>query len=399
MEEINFKIESYANSIKEEVINNRRILHKIPELGNDLPKTRQFILDELAKLDVEVRENVGKNGISALLRGGKDGKTIAYRADMDALPITEISNCEYKSLHESAMHACGHDAHVALSLSVLKVLSSVKEEIEGNIKFIFQPAEETSGGAHDMIEDGVLENPKVDYIFGSHVWPNYETGKIGLRKGPIMAGSDIIEITIQGRGGHAAMPHEAINPVVIGSKIVSEIEAIKCYFVSALDKLVISVCTMNAGDVYNVIPHSAKLTGTVRCFSKEVQEEVIDRLQKVVKNIANIYDAKCELNYIKNYPPVINDTNVISSVINILSDSGHEGNIISIPDPSMGAEDFSFFLNKVPGAFFFIGTGNSDKNTTYPLHNPSFNIDEDMFAIIIPKMCKIILGFLNGKDI
>lgn len=389
------QIDLMAKESVDNTILMRRSLHKIPEIGNDLPKTRALILQELQKYPVEVRENVGENGIVALLRGAQPGKTVAYRADMDALPIQEEIDCEYKSEHAGAMHACGHDAHVALALSILHVLSNVREQIKGNVKFIFQPAEETVGGAKPMIEDGALENPKVDYVFGSHVWPDVESGKIGLRKGPLMAGTDVIELLIHGKGGHAAMPHAAINTLVVGSKIVGEVEAIKNYFVHSQDRLVISLCSMKAGETYNVIPDQCKITGTVRYFAKEAQDIVVEKVQAIVDNVSAIYGAQCDLDYKKNYPATVNDADVISSVEAILEQHDMGERIFPIKTPYMGAEDFSFFLQEVPGAYFFIGTANAQKGTVYPLHNPKFTVDENIFAFATPTLSKIILEFLD----
>jgi amidohydrolase len=389
------KIDDYAKEIKDEVISIRRELHKIPELGDELPKTRDFILNELKKYDVEVQDNVGNNGIVALLRGSKEGKTVAYRADMDALPILEENHCEFKSKHEGRMHACGHDGHVTIALSILKVLSFIKDDIEGNIKFIFQSAEEEKGGALNMINAGVLNNPKVDYIFGSHIWPSIESGKFGLRKGPLMAATDIVEIFIQGKGGHGAMPYKAINPIVVASKIVSEIESIKNYFINSDENAVISICALNSGYVDNVIPHTATLLGTVRTFSEDTQNIIINKLEEIVKSVSEIYGAKSTLKYKKHYPATINDGDVVSNIENILESYGMKDKISKISSPSMGAEDFSHFLRNVPGAFIFIGTRNEQKDIVNEIHHPSFKIDEEIFEDVTSVLSKVILEFLT----
>ena len=389
------KIKKYSKDIKDEVISIRRRLHEIPELGDDLPKTRSFILNELKKYNVEILENVGNNGIVALLRGKEKGKTIGYRADMDALPILEENTFEYRSKHPGKMHACGHDVHVAIALSMVKVFSFIKDEIRGDIKFIFQPAEETIGGALQMIEDKVLEDPKVDYIFGSHISPEIESSKIGLRSGGLMAGVDEFEIEIKGKGGHAGIPHKAINPLVVASKIVCELESIKNYFIDSGERVVISICTIKGGEAINVIPDSAKITGTIRYFSQKTQEVVADKFYKIVNNISDIYKADCNIDYVKLFPPVINDRDIVSDIENILKKYKLEDSIISIEDPSMGGEDFSFFLKAVPGAYIFLGTKNISKNIVKSLHNPKFNVDEDIFEKATSILCKIILEFLN----
>ncbi|GAA0176685.1 M20 family metallopeptidase [Clostridium sediminicola] len=389
------KIDDYAKKIKDEAISIRRELHQIPEIGEDLPKTRRFILNELNKYDVEVSENVGNNGIVALLKGGQEGKTVAYRADMDALPILEGNDFQFKSKHKGKMHACGHDGHVTIALSILKVLSFIKDEIKGNIKFVFQPAEETVGGALNMINDGVLQNPKVEYILGSHIWPSIESGQFGLRKGPIMAGADIFEIFIQGKGGHGAMPHKAINPIVVGCKIINEIEAIKNYFVNSNENAVVTIGALNSGDVHNVIPHNATILGTVRFFSKDTQDIIIEKLQKIIDNISDIYGAECTLKYTKRFPATINNSDVISNIEHILTSYGMEGNIFKIDEPSMGAEDFSFYLQEIPGSFIFLGTKNEEKEIVNEIHHPRFNIDEDIFEKATSILCKLLLEFLE----
>jgi amidohydrolase len=211
----------------------------------------------------------------------------------------------------------------------------------------------------------------------------------------MMAGTDVVEIAIQGKGGHAANPHAAVNPIIVASKIIAEIEAIKNYFVNSRDRVVVSICTMNAGKTYNVIPDSGKLTGTVRYFSKDAQDIIINKLKKIVSNIADLYGAKCVLNYKKNYPAVVNDAEAAGHIVDILEHHGLGDHVIRIQEPFMEAEDFSFFLQNVPGAFFFIGTGNTEKDTRHPLHNPAFNLDEDVFASATPAICKILLGFLH----
>lgn len=389
------KINQYTKAYKDEVILIRRQLHQIPEIGDNLPKTRALILNELKKYDIEIQENVGNNGIVAIIRGGLEGKTVAYRADMDALLILEQNDLEYKSKHEGKMHACGHDAHVAIALSITKVLSLLKNDIKGNIKVIFQPAEETSGGALNMINDGVLDNPKVDYILGSHMWPSIESGKLGLCSGPLMAGTDILEINIQGKGGHGGIPHNAINPIVVGSKIINEIESIKNYFIDSSERAVISICSINSGTTNNVIPNTATILGTVRSFSKDTQEIIIDKLRKIANNISDIYGAKCELIYKKNFPPTINNAYVIDEIKKELKNHGLEDSINHVKEASMGAEDFSYFLNQIPGAFIFIGTRNESKNITHEIHNPNFKIDEEVLEFASATLCKMLLAFLE----
>jgi len=394
-QEIFGKIDQYSKEYKDEMIKTRRDLHKIPEISHDLPKTREYILNKLKNYDLEIREMVGDGGITATLKFPNPGKNIAYRADMDALPIEEENEVDYRSEHKGKMHACGHDVHVTVALSILKVMYNFREELSGSIKFIFQPAEETDGGALGMIKDGALENPKVDFIFGSHVWPSIETGGIGLKQGPIMAGTDMIEINVQGKGGHIAMPHKSVNPLVVCSKIVNEIEGFKNYFIDSKENAVISFGALNAGETYNIIPDKGILKGSVRTFNKETKDIIKNKFQTVVDNIGEIYDAKCTLNYKENYPPTINDDEVVEKVEEILVDLKETNRINKIKHPSMGAEDFSYFLQEVPGAFIFLGTKNEEKNITWGIHNPKFNVDEDILEIAAKIYPKIIIEFLD----
>jgi amidohydrolase len=390
-------IDKTSEQIVEDLIQIRRDLHQIPELGTDLPKTREYILNQLRMLDVEIIENVGENGIVATLYGGQKGITIAYRADMDALPLKEANCFDFASKHDGKMHACGHDGHVTIALGILKILSGIKNDIKGNIKFIFQPAEETTGGALNMINDGALLNPDVDYILGSHIWPSLESGKIGLRNGPIMAGTDIVEIIIEGKGGHGAIPHKAINPIVVGSKIIAEVEGIKNYFVPSSQNSVISFGSFKAGETNNVIPQSAKLLGSVRTFSKKTQEIYISKLTDIIRSVESFYGAKCELNYITNYPPTINDDQVVAKIEKTMLEFDLKDKIAYIDEPSMGAEDFSYFLQNVPGAYLFIGSRNEEKGIVQEVHHPSYDMDEAIFETIPGILSKLILAFLQSE--
>ncbi|MDP3385665.1 MAG: M20 family metallopeptidase [Eubacteriales bacterium] len=387
-------IDKASERIVKDLIGIRRDLHQIPELGTDLPKTREYILKELRMLDVEIKENVGENGIVATLYGGHKGKTIAYRADMDALPLKEANSFDFASRHEGRMHACGHDGHVTIALGILKILADIKNDIKGNIKFIFQPAEETTGGALNMINDGALQNPDVDYILGCHIWPSLASGKIGLRKGPIMAGTDIVDITIEGKGGHGAIPHKTINPIVVGSKIVNEVEGIKNYFVPSSQNSVISFGSFKAGETNNVIPQSARLLGSVRTFSKETQSIYISKLTDIIKSVETVYGVKCELNYRTNYPPTINDEQVVEKIETALMELGLQDKIFQIDEPSMGAEDYSYFLQNVPGAYMFIGSRNEEKGVVQEIHHPNYDMDEAIFETIPGIFSKLILEFL-----
>ncbi|OPL09691.1 MAG: hypothetical protein AVO33_06145 [delta proteobacterium ML8_F1] len=378
---LNEKITQYAETHRESLVNLRRSLHQIPELTDDLPKTRKMILDYLKKFkDIEIRDWVGNGGITALLRGDLPGKTFGYRADMDALPMEEMNEVPYKSTHPGKMHACGHDAHMTIALGILTLLHAFKSELRGQVKFIFQPAEEAQGGALEMIQDGALKDPEVDEIYGIHVWPSIEKGRFGLKAGELMAGTDIIRIDIQGKGGHPGIPHHAVNPIVVGSKIVSELESITSYAVDSSENAVISICSFHGGKVNNIIPHTVTIYGTVRTFNAETQDIVEREMSRIVHHFGDLYRATCTLDYHKHFPPTINHPEVIAKFKDSLDGQAVPGAVENLSKPSMGAEDFSCFLREKPGAFIFVGTRNEAKGLVHEIHHPQFDIDEDILT-------------------
>jgi len=394
-EELYKKIDKCSQEIEKEIIKIRRDLHKIPEIGYDLTKTRNYIIREIKKYNLDVRENVGKNGIVATLNFSKVGQNLAYRADMDALPLREENEIEYISTHRGKMHACGHDGHMAIALGILKIMYELKDYLSGSIRFIFQPAEETDGGAKGMIENGALDTPKIDYIFGTHIWPDVDSGKFGLKKGPIMAGTDMFEIKVKGKGGHIAIPHKAVNPLVVCSKILNEVEGFKNYFIDSNENAVINFGSIQAGKTHNVIPNSGLMKGSVRTFSKETKNIIKRKLKTVINNISEIYGANSTLKYIDNYPPTINNNEVVDKLENILINLGESERIYKVKKPSMGAEDFSYYLHEVPGVFIFLGTYNKEKNITQEIHHPKYNIDEDILADASAIYSKIFIDFLS----
>ncbi len=390
------KIDDHAARIQDATVNHRRELHKIPELSFDLPKTRAYILNVLSSYkELKVDENIN-GGIVATISGSPGGKTVAYRTDMDALPITEETGLDFASTHKGQMHACSHDGHMAIALGLLDTLYSLKDEIRGNIKFIFQPAEETTGGAKGMVEQGALRNPDVDYVFGTHIWPAVDSGTLALVDGPIMAATDIIEFSIIGKGGHGGIPNKAVNPIVVTSKIVAELEAIKSYFVSPTENSVISICSIHGGTAQNIIPDRVDIQGTVRTFTVETQNLIREKIEHIIKHVCDIYGAGYEYNYIKNLPATINDSRVVERVKKVLSENGLSDYAVNVKEPSMGAEDFSEYLMKVPGMFFWLGTRNEEKGYTYGIHNPKYTIDEDIFEKALSSISKVILEF-TGK--
>lgn len=371
----------------------RRALHQIPELGEDLPQTRAYVLSVLEEIGVRYQPNVGNNGIVALVEGAAPGPCVAYRADMDALPIDEQNSLPYRSTHPGQMHACGHDAHTALALGTLKLLHSTRDSWNGCVKFIFQTAEETSGGAKPMIEAGALENPDVSLMVGSHVWPALPTGSIGVKPGDLMAGTDILTFHIQGRGGHAGRPHEAKNPLIAAAKLINEVEAIKNYDVNAMDTVVISLCSIHAGQVNNVIPDDLTMLGTVRYFDTAVQKLVHKRLRAICEALSKLYEVEVSLHIKENFGPTLNHPALTAEIASYMAEDGVFTPVSNIT-PSMGAEDFGVFAATVPGVFLLLGVGNEEVGSVYEPHHPRFAIDEEVFRSAPAFIGRLLLHLL-----
>ncbi|NUM42803.1 MAG: amidohydrolase [Leptospiraceae bacterium] len=368
---------------RNELISHRREIHKHPELKFEEMKTANFIKDHLNKLGFGFQDNIAKTGVVALIDSKIPGPTVIVRGDMDALPITEENSVEYKSKYEGLMHACGHDAHIAI---LLGFASELKENISnilplGKVLLVFQPAEEGGAGVDLMVEEGILEKYKVDGAFALHVWNHIEVGKVGVVKGAMMASVDEFKILIRGVSGHGAMPQHAIDPILVGSHIVTAIQSIVSRNVDPLDSCVVTIGSFHGGNAFNVIPETVELTGTVRTYSKSLHDQFPGKLEILVKGIAQSFGATVEIEYRKIDKPTVNHPKMAEIVKiaakNILGeDSVTEENV-----RTMGGEDFSAFLDKVPGCYFFIGSRNSEKGFTYPHHSSKFDFDEDALSI------------------
>ncbi len=386
-------------SLKNEVIELRRDFHMHPELGFDLPRTSKKVSDYLKSLGLEVQEGIGKSGVVGLLEGKKDGETIMLRADMDALPIEEKNSIPYKSKIKGKMHACGHDGHTAMLLVAAKILSSHKDEINGNVKFVFEPSEEKNpGGAILMIEDGVMENPHVDRAYGLHLGNMYPAGTIGICAGNFSAEPDQFGLRIKGKGGHGGYPHLSIDPIIIASEIVLGLQTIVSREMDPLDPVVITVGKIQSGDVFNVIPEYAEITGTVRTLNRETAMVVAEKIKRVSQNIGAAFRGEVEMiDYIFGYPPVVNDPIETELIKNIAKAVIGEDNIIEIT-PSMVGEDMSYFLEKAPGAFYWLGSQNVEKGLDRPHHSPDFNFDEDVLTMGVEMHVRTSLCTACGKS-
>lgn len=393
------KIKEIVKNKRKKLLNTRRCFHKYPELSFEEFETSKYIKKILVELGLEVKDGIAKTGVVGVLNGSLPGRTIAIRADMDALPIQELNESSYKSKNQGKMHACGHDAHMTIALGAAMVLTEIKDKIKGNVKFIFQPAEETSGGARPMIEDGVLENPKVDAIIGGHVWPSVMSGSIGIKNGPIMASSDFFDLKIVGKGGHPGNPHSTIDPVIIGSEIVNSFQKIVSRQTDPLEQVVISICLFQSGSNSNIIPNDGILKGTIRTLNDEIRSSLPQRMENIIKGICEPYGAKYEFKYIERYPITYNHSNITDLIKRSALKLIKEECIQEIKRPSMAAEDFSFYLREIPGTFIWIGTRNKEKGKVHGLHHPKFDIDEDILALGASIYAQAAVDFLNYGDV
>ncbi len=391
---MNELIKQKINNFNQELIQIRRYFHQHPELGRKEYKTSEKISELLTKWGVEV-ERVCETGVIGLIRGDKEGKTIALRADIDALPIEEKTGLEFASKHQGRMHACGHDGHTTICLGAAKILSEMKDQLQGNVKFIFQPAEEGPGGAEMLIKEGVLDNPKVDAITGLHIWPEIEKGSIGIIGGPIMAAADRFDMKIIGKGGHGAIPQMAVDPVVVASQIVTALQSLASRETDPLDSIVLSNCMFHAGDAFNIIPNEAVLSGTTRYHNPELSGTLPKRMEELIAGIAKAMRCEYEFKYSYWYPVTLNDKEFTEFFKEVATDVICKENVCELERPSMGAEDFSFYLNEVPGTFFFLGTRNVKEGYDKSLHHPEYTFDEDILSIGVELFCNTVVRFLN----
>lgn len=386
-----------ANNIKEEVIRIRRDLHMYPELDFDLFRTSEKIKKILQKENIEYYETV-KTGICAIIRG-KGDKTVALRADMDALPMQELKETEYTSKSENKMHACGHDVHTAILMGAAKVLNSMKEDLKGNVKLLFEPAEETTGGAQIMINEGVLNNPEVSAVFGLHVEPEIEVGKIGIKRDVVNAASNPFTIKIIGKGGHGAYPHRSIDPIIIAANVITTLQNVVSREISAVYPAVISIGTIKGGTAQNIIPEFVEISGIMRTMTLEHRKYVKDRLVEITEGICTSMRAKCEIQIDESYPCLYNDDKTVDILQGAAEKIIGKENIIGLKHPAMGVESFAYFSLEKPSAFYFLGTRNESKDIIYPLHNSKFDVDEDSIITGIAIQCKSAVDFLNGYSI
>ncbi|OAH60848.1 peptidase M20 [Domibacillus aminovorans] len=375
-----------------DVVSWRRYMHENPELSFKEVKTAEYIKEKLLRFGLEVKTNIGGHGLIGILEGDQAGKTIALRADFDALPIHDEKEVSYKSQNPGVMHACGHDGHTAALLGTAKALSQFRHRIKGKVIFIFQPAEETPpGGAKFMIEEGVLDG--VDYVFGAHLDSQTPLGKISVGEGYQMAAVDKFSIHIQGKGGHGARPQDAVDSIVIGSDIVSSLQKIVSRGVNPLQSAVVTIGVFQSGSAFNVIADKATLEGTVRTFDNNIRKQVEKQIYSIIEGITSAFGATYTIDYLNGYPALYNHPEETETVRTLLIEQFSEQNIVEI-ETSMGAEDFSYYLLEKPGTYFKVGSQNEDEATHYPHHHPKFDFDERALLNVEKSFVKIVSHYL-----
>jgi amidohydrolase len=385
-----------ADAIREKLTEIREDLHKHPELSFQEERTSRRIVEIMRDLGLdEIREGIAKTGVVGLLHGGKPGKTIAMRADIDALPIQEENDVPYKSQNDGVMHACGHDVHITSVLGAAMILSKMRDEISGNVKFLFQPAEEIGGGAKAMVQDGVLESPpKIDAIIALHAWPDADVGTIGAKAGPAMAAMDKFEIIVRGPGGHGAMPHLTSDPIVAAAQIINSLQTVVSRSIEPIQPIVFSVCMIHGGHAFNIIPREVKMVGTARTLSEDVRAKAIERVKDILRGIGIAMDVECEFKYTDGCPPVINDSGMIDIIKQASSEIFGSENVLRI-EPTMGGEDFTYFSRLVPGAMFRLGTREEKSGYTSPLHRPTFDVGPRALSTGAAILSAAALKYLN----
>ena len=394
---MNFSPEILA--VEKELIDLRRRFHQHPELGNEEFRTAERVAGYLRECGLEVTTGVNGTGVVGVLRGAGTGPTLMLRADMDALPIQEERDVPYRSRVDGRMHACGHDGHMAVMLVAAKLLSRRRESLRGNVKLVFQPNEE-NGGALPMIEQGVLENPKVDACLGIHLWSPLETGKIAADAGPVMGGMYYFEITVLGRGGHTATPQDSVDPILTAADVVQTLQVMQTREFDVLTPLSIVFGKIEGGTAWNIIPDRVKISGTLRYLHEDTgggREALRDRFKRIVSDVCRTHRAEHDLSMVFGHPALVNDADMIALVRSTAREVlDRPEDIVSFV--SMAGEDFAEFADRVPSAFFFVGAGNEAKGTCFPHHHPRFDIDEDALKIGLEMDVRTVQAYLGAPS-
>lgn len=385
-----------AQLLQEQLIAWRRDFHRHPELGYQEKRTSSIVAAYLQSLGLEVQTGIGGTGVVGLLRGEQDGPTIALRADMDALPIEEATGVEYASQVAGVAHLCGHDAHTSMLMGAVSLLCGKYRPTRGNVKFIFQPAEEGLAGAAAMIRDGVLDAPKVDAIAGLHVNPSLPVGRYNVTQGVAYASVDTIELRIIGQGGHAARPHEAVDSIAVSAQVIGAIHSMTTRCIDPLEAVVITIGKIEGGYMENIIAPEVRMRGTIRTLSASVRKKVPELLRRTIQGVTDAFGAAFELVIHEGYPPVVNDEGMVKFF-------GETNELLfgekrwEYAGPSTGGEDFAYYAEHIPGVYFRLGTSNGQPDTSYPLHHPKFNLDESAMPLGSAMLAAIAVHYLDTK--
>ena len=389
------KVKSLSEEYFEDILSIRRHIHANPELSFEEHNTAKYIEETLAGFGIQNIQRIGKTGVTFCLDGKEPGKTLALRADIDALPILEENDVPYKSTKDGVMHACGHDVHTSSLLGVAKILIELKDQFKGSVKFIFQPGEEKSpGGASILIKEGILKNPEPATILGQHVMPLIPEGKVGFRKGKYMASADEIYLTVKGKGGHAAMPENFVDPIAIAAQILVSLQQVVSRMANPKIPSVLSFGKIAGGNVNNVIPNEVKIDGTFRTFDEEWRKMALGRIKDMASSIASSMGASCDVNIAPGYPFLVNNEEYTERNISAAKEFMGDENVVEL-DLWMAAEDFSFYSHEVPGCFYRLGTRNDAQGITSGVHTPTFNIDEKALKTGMGLMSYLAINELN----
>ena len=386
-----FKAE--AEALREQLVAWRRDFHMHPELAFQEHRSASVIADQLRELGYQVQTGVAKTGVVALLEGQRPGPVVMVRFDMDALPITEENETDYVSQNLGVMHACGHDAHMAMGLGVATLMAQRRDEMSGTLKLVFQPAEEGANGAEEMVKDGVLENPRPDVFLATHVWNETPVGLIAVSPGAIMAAAEMWNCTVRGKGGHGALPHLTVDPIVATAQIVTALQTVVSRNVSPLEEAVVAVGAVHGGNAFNVIPPQVEMTGTIRTYDPATRETVLRRVREVIEGVAAACGATAELEIIPLTPAVVNDA-AVAEVVRAAAGAVVGPENVSSGERTMGSEDAALFMQEVPGCYFFLGSANAERGLDAPHHNPRFDFDEDVLPLGVAVLMQAVAHYI-----
>jgi amidohydrolase len=376
-----------AQALNERLITWRRDFHKHPELAFKETRSAAIIAQHLEQCGYQVRTGVAQTGLIGLLQGKDGGPTVAFRFDMDALPVAEETGAQYASQEAGRMHACGHDGHMAMGMALAELLAAHRDDIKGAVKLLFQPAEEGGNGAEAMVEDGALESPRPDIFLASHLWIQKPVGTVDVTAGPVMAAAEKWDCTIRGQGGHGAMPQQTVDPIAAAGQVINALQTVVSRNVSPLDTAVVSVGSIHGGEAFNVIPSEVTMNGTIRTFEPSTRKLVLRRVREVIEGVATACGTSAELAIKRLTPAVINDAQVVKVVrqaAEAILDAAH----VTSGERTMGSEDAAFFLEQVPGCYFFLGAANADRGLSYPHHNSHFDFDEQALVLGVAVLVK-----------